>query len=74
MWLSNRKNAYKVHKQFNNGRVDLISQLGVLFHTTQLKLDANNYKIVVSRPSFLPPGGFKYKPPIINIKRKVTNP
>lgn len=71
-WLSNRKHAYKVYRRYKNGRVDLINHLGVLFHTTQHDLDANDYKEVTQRPSFLPPGGFKYAAPMVNIKRKAA--
>lgn len=54
MWLSNRKNAYKVVRVYKTKPiVKLKSIYGCEFKVKQSDLDACNYKPVKQKPAFL---------------------
>ena len=50
MYVSNRKNGYKVVRRQKNGKVKLLAAHGTEFKTTEAKLAANGYKFTDHKP------------------------
>lgn len=52
MYVSNRKNAYKVVRRYKRSpRIKLLSKHGVIFTVTQAALDAGGYREVKNKPA-----------------------
>ena len=52
MYVSNRKNGYKVIRRYKRSpRVKLLSKYGAVFVTELSKLESNGYRFIKSKPA-----------------------